>query len=99
VHAPQPTRTLGLALAVAVTAITVPHALAAPGKQSPQRTAAVRDGRSPDTKDASLNAHRSRLAQSAQAASAWSPLNGSAYDGRSPDTKDAAAAVHSTTSP
>lgn len=58
----------------------------------------LRDGRSPDTKDAALNAHRPRVAQSALVASAWPPLNGRSYDGRSPDTKDAAASAHASTS-
>ncbi len=43
--------------------------------------AGVRDGRSPDTKDAAAAAHATQPA--------------SVVDGRSPDTRDAAAAAHS----
>ncbi len=60
--------------------------------------AGVRDGRSPDTKDAAVAAHAPKVGygfgQSGFAGRATQPPR--VVDGRSPDTRDAALAAHST---
>jgi hypothetical protein len=62
---------------------------------APPGVAGSFDGRSPDTKDAALVAHRlNRVPSIAEVVSARPPLNGIGYDGRSPDTKDAGLAAH-----
>jgi hypothetical protein len=69
--------------------------VAAAGGWAPPGQAGSFDGRSPDTKDAALAAHRQgRILSATTIVSARPPLNAVGYDGRSPDTKDAALAAH-----
>jgi len=100
---PKPMLKFTLAIAFALTLTTFQATTAGADSNSSaarQNDAPVlRDGRSPDTKDAALNAHRtSRALLTAKATSSWAPANGNTWDGRSPDTKDAAAAAHSSSS-
>lgn len=90
------TRTIaGIATLLAIACLAAPVALADPPGPPPLQAKGY-DGRSPDTKDAALAAHRqSRALFATKVVSTWPPLNGTGYDGRSQDTKDAAAAVHS----
>jgi hypothetical protein len=70
-----------VAIALALTATIATQAALGGGKAGPgieSGTVVLRDGRSPDTKDAGIEARQA--------------LN--LVDGRSPDTKDAAAAAH-----
>jgi hypothetical protein len=69
--------------------------IAAAGGWAPPGQAGSFDGRSPDTKDAALAAHRQgRILSATKIVAAWPPINAIGYDGRSPDTKDAALAAH-----
>jgi hypothetical protein len=69
--------------------------IAAASGWAPPGQAGSFDGRSPDTKDAALAAHRgSRVLSASKVVTSWPPVNGNGYDGRSPDTKDAALAAH-----
>jgi hypothetical protein len=58
--------------------------------------AGIRDGRSPDTKDAAYLAHLDGRSPDTIDAAAQAHATPPAADLRSPDTKDAAAAAHST---
>ena len=83
------------ALVLTLTGLTAPVVAADTGGPPPVQGSRY-DGRSPDTKDAVLAAHRaSRTLLSTNSASSWPPPNGIGYDGRSPDTKDAATSAHS----
>jgi hypothetical protein len=58
--------------------------------------AGVRDGRSPDTKDAAYMAHLDGRSPDTIDAASRAHATPSIVDGRSPDTRDAALAVHTT---
>ena len=61
--------------------------------------AAIRDGRSPDTKDAAYLAHLDGRSPDTIDAAAHVHATPPVVDLRSPDTKDAAAAAHATPAP
>jgi hypothetical protein len=84
---------IGLNIVLAVLALVLGAAAFAASGPPPVQGARF-DGRSPDTKDAALAAHRSNRSLSGASVGQTKPPDGTTFDGRSPDTKDAAYAAH-----